>query len=221
VTTPTSRPCGAQVTFNGPDEPNPTTPNRSRFDPSGQGSAKASYAAASAAASVAIRALDSAQSGALDSPGPISFKEFRAAFASTTSVVTSAGGMGGPESRSPSRPTSAGGMLRPDNGLETPGGTSRAPTAAPSRPESPTGRDKASSDPAKDTMKQLYEMQKVMVEVARRHNKLGDLVTKMEKTVKNRLDIQEKVFVKLAKQVDELNHFRDQMPGGGAGSGGH
>lgn len=184
---------GGQVPL--PEEGGPTpSPGRSRFNPTHQSSGRSSMGGS---ASLAVRGLEGTppDGGGLSSPAYL--RDFRASFGSTD--LHGATGL------------EAGG------GVDTPTLVPRVPpVAVPSRPDSPTStRERASlSDPqtAKDIMKQLYEMQKVLVESSRRHNKLGDRVAKLEKSAKNRLDIQEKVFVKLARQVDELNRIRDQLP---------
>lgn len=152
------------------------------------------------------------------------WREINAALGSRASGMTAGGGSGA-NSEAPSRPVSASARAGGGSGLvgePSPGGGARPSTGS------------AGDACARDVQKQMYEMQKVMVEVARRHNKLGDRVTKLEKGVKNRMDIQERLFIKLARQVDEMGRVgttgqavngqaaagNGSLRGAGAGGGG-
>mmetsp|Transcript_22757 Transcript_22757/g.59459 ORF Transcript_22757/g.59459 Transcript_22757/m.59459 type:complete len:217 (+) Transcript_22757:314-964(+) len=77
---------------------------------------------------------------------------------------------------------------------------------------STSGKEDMRSAGAANSTKQLYETQKMMVELARRQNKIGDQVVKLEKFTRNRLDIQEKLVIKLAQQVEDLQAHQPPPP---------
>lgn len=87
----------------------------------------------------------------------------------------------------------------PSGGME--GAAGSAQEAAPSG----AGGSGASGGPAAGggaaEQKQLFETQKMVVELARRQNRMGDALAKLERANKNRLDIQERLIIKVAQQV--------------------